>query len=166
MNDDMKIALSFWRGRIAPVFDVSEKVVLVELQSNRAIRRREVVLVRSGPSGCLDQLRHLGVDLVICGAISRWLEKTLNQAGIRVVGFVCGDIEAIIDAVENGRVSDACFRMPGCALPVELAPVEKKGIKNTGADRFSAAPRNKKRRPRFNPIMPPRGASLKSSKPN
>lgn len=129
----MKIALSFWRGRIAPVLDVSRKAALIDLEAGRVADRREVILHCSGLNGYVRQLQRLDIELVVCGAISRELEKSLRLAGIKVIGFVCGDIEAIIDALIQDRIGEACFRMPGSQWPATFSVRKEPDASMAGA---------------------------------
>ena len=44
------------------------------------------------------ELKNLGVDVVVCGAISQPFEAALSAAGIKVIGFVCGPLEEVLSA--------------------------------------------------------------------
>jgi predicted Fe-Mo cluster-binding NifX family protein len=113
----MKIAISHWQGRISPVFDVAQQVLLVDLDSNQVVRRQHVSLGPGDPFCRAKEIVGLGAELLVCGAISHPLEKALAQAGVRVAGFTCGDVDTILAALQTGRLGEACFRMPGAAGP-------------------------------------------------
>jgi len=109
----MRIAISQWNGRVSPVFDVSERLLLVDMAEHHEITRESVYLTSLGPFGRIKELAHIGVNILICGAISFALESALKHAGVRVIGFTCGDVDAVIAAFQKGCLGDACFRMPG-----------------------------------------------------
>lgn len=111
----MKIAIPNWNGRISPVFDVAETILLVELgpdggrsdrhlvcPSQTSVDRRATVLAAGG------------AETLICGAISRPLEMAVASLGIHVIPHVCGDIDDVLEAFANGTLDDARHRMPGC----------------------------------------------------
>ena len=110
----MLIAIPNCQGRVSPVFDVAARLVLVRLKGEAEVDRREIVLFERQPEGMLHSLRELGVELVVCGAISQGLLAALEKAGIRVVPQVCGELEAVITAFRRGTLGQREFAMPGC----------------------------------------------------
>jgi predicted Fe-Mo cluster-binding NifX family protein len=105
-----RIALHQWQDRIAPVFDVGGRI-LVLAEGGR--EREEHVLSRGEPLHRAEDLLRLDVGTLICGAISRPMQEALVAGGIKVVGFVTGDLERVITAWERGDL-DESFDMPGC----------------------------------------------------
>jgi hypothetical protein len=53
----MRIAISYQQDRIAPVFDVSARVLLVDIENGLEVRRNERTLVQEDP---LDRARLSG----------------------------------------------------------------------------------------------------------
>lgn len=110
----MKIALPHWQGRLSPVFDVCGRLLVVEAENGRESGRSDVVLTANDPLNRVAQLKALGIDVLICGAISRTMEAALVAGGIRVLAEVCGPVEAVLAGfLARGRTA-ACHRMPGC----------------------------------------------------
>ena len=105
-----RIALHHWQDRIAPVFDVGGRILLLPEGGGE---REEHVLVRDEPLHRTEDLLRLGVGTLICGAISRPMQEAVLAGGINVVGFVAGDLEQVIEAWERGNL-DETFDMPGC----------------------------------------------------
>lgn len=110
----MKAAFATWANRIAPVFDVTRQFRLVQVDSGRVIEEAEAVLADIHPMQKALRLNEWGVDTLVCGAISRSLERTLSANGIRVIPFVSGSLSDTIEAWLSGRIEDECFAMPGC----------------------------------------------------
>ena len=109
----MKIAFSFWNGRIAPVFDVARQILLVEIDAGRVVREREEELPADSPAGKAEKLAGLGVNTLVCGAVSRFLHELILSKGIAVTPFIAGDLREVIRAWEGHRLNTA-FAMPGC----------------------------------------------------
>ncbi len=111
----MKIALPIWNGRVAPVFDVTHRVVVVEADSGRALRCTEAPLPDGEPAQKVLALVQEGVHVLICGAISRPLQGLAVAKGLQVVPFVAGEVDEVLQAWLEGRLPDKPFAMPGCA---------------------------------------------------
>jgi len=110
----MRVAIPQWQGRVSPVFDVAGSLLIVDLEDGRESQREEVRLARTDVSGRAEELTRLGVDVLVCGAISATLEARLAADGVRVIGFVCGVVKEILAGFLNGALDGPSFRMPGC----------------------------------------------------
>jgi len=110
----VKIAVPEWQGRVSPVFDVASKVLLVEIEDNRELQRQEDTLGSKYALARARALRDMGVDVLICGAVSWPLEVALRSVGIKVICNICGPVEAVLAAFRNGRLDERVFLMPGC----------------------------------------------------
>lgn len=110
----MKIALPQWQGRLSPVFDVCGRLLVVELDGRQEIGRHEWCLTGPDPFERTRQLSALGVEVLICGAISREMAAALAAAGIRVLPEVCGPVEAVLAGYLDRGCTRPDHRMPGC----------------------------------------------------
>lgn len=114
----MKVALSYWQNRIAPVFDVAGNMMLVEVDSGRELRRHEIVLRHDEPLQRAQELAALDIDVLICGAVSDVFERRLRLTGMLVLDFICGPVSDVLNAFLTGQLADDVsakeFVMPGC----------------------------------------------------
>ena len=110
----MKIAVTIWNDRIAPVFDVARDIRLVEVIDGRMLDPQEDILTGELPVQKALRLVELGVETLICGAISRPAGAMIASYGIQVVPFVAGNPEAVIMAWLKGGLTEEVFMMPGC----------------------------------------------------
>ena len=110
----MKIAIPHWQGRVSPVFDVAESLTLIDVEDGREVRRETVILSSRDPFGRAKEISALGTAVLLCGALTHPFQTALMGAGIQVVGFVCGDLEAVVNAFLRGQLADGRFLMPGC----------------------------------------------------
>ena len=109
----MKIAIPVWQGHVSSVFDFAHKLLLVELENGTEKSREEVPLIERSEPERAARLRQLGVDLLICGAISRLLAYILSSSKIDVLPFVTGSIEQILDAYKAGQLYQPQYALPG-----------------------------------------------------
>ena len=110
----MRVAIPISDGRISPVFDAARRLVLVDVESGREFRRTAKVLEEPELAPRARRVAELGVDVLICGAISRPLEAMLLSAGVEVVPQTCGEAEDVLRAFMSGRLTEQAFLMPGC----------------------------------------------------
>jgi len=108
------IAVPNCQGRVSPVFDVAARLVLVRLRGEAELERKDVVLFEKQPDGIVRSLGELGIQVLICGAISQGLQLALEQAGIRVLPHICGELEPVLAAFRAGTLRQRDFAMPGC----------------------------------------------------
>jgi len=110
----MKVSIPVLSNRISPVFDEARKVLLIEVAEGMEIGRQEAPLHGFGPLWKAMHLVELGVDVLICSAISWPLERRLVAAGIQVIPHTCGPVEEVLGAYLSGRLTENSFLMPGC----------------------------------------------------
>lgn len=111
----MVAAFAIWNGRIAPVFDVTRNLHLVERQGSRLVKETQVQLHGETPSQISLSLMELNVRALICGAISQPLQAMVTACGIEVIPFVAGELGEVIDAWMQGvLMRRRTFAMPGC----------------------------------------------------
>jgi predicted Fe-Mo cluster-binding NifX family protein len=110
----MRAAFAVWNDRIAPVFDVTRRIHLVEAEAGRIVSEAEAALPDDDGSGKVLRLVELGVDTLVCGAISRSMHVMVSAYGIRTVPFVAGDLREIVTAWLSGELERKAFAMPGC----------------------------------------------------
>jgi predicted Fe-Mo cluster-binding NifX family protein len=110
----MRVAIPTWAGRVSPVFDVAKRLLLVDLEGDTQASRSEAVIDEDTLAARARSVAQLGVDILICGAISVPLETMLVSAGVRVIPHTCGSAEEVLQAFASGRLTDRAFLMPGC----------------------------------------------------
>jgi predicted Fe-Mo cluster-binding NifX family protein len=109
----MKIAIPIWKGCVSSAFDFSHTLLLVELENGREAKRSEVASPACSISEKANQLKTLGADVLICGAISRLLASLVRASGIEVLPYVVGQVDEILDAYLTGRLVQPQFILPG-----------------------------------------------------
>jgi len=111
----MKIAIPNWEEVISPVLDTASMLLIVEVEeTGNEISRFQIYLddydlVRR----CL-RIQRLGIDTLICGAISRPFVNLLEAAGINIIHEISGRTEEILEAYLQGDLFQSRFLMPWC----------------------------------------------------
>jgi len=86
----------------------------VDIRNGAEQSRHEEPLRTRNPFERAHALPKLGVDLLVCGMISRKQQAALGQAGVRIVPHICGPIDEVIAACVADRLGDGDLLMPGC----------------------------------------------------
>ncbi|MCU0661208.1 MAG: hypothetical protein MUC50_02665 [Myxococcota bacterium] len=110
----MRVALTVWDGRISPVFDVCREALIVSVEKGVVVALSREIVDPVNALLKIQRLVELEVETLICGAISEPLHRELTSRGVRVVGFVAGEIEAVMKAFVAGRLPAPELSMPGC----------------------------------------------------
>lgn len=110
----MKTAFSCWHNRIAPVFDETREIHVVETASGHIRQERREQFPHDLPIQKALYLADRGVNTLICGAISRTLHGMVAAYGINVIPFIAGDLARIVQAWAAGDCDWNAFAMPGC----------------------------------------------------
>jgi predicted Fe-Mo cluster-binding NifX family protein len=113
-NLKMKAAFACWDDRIAPVFDTTRQVHVIEAESGQIIGERQETLSEDLDFRKVLRLVEIGIDMLVCGAISRSLHGLVAAYGIQVIPFVAGDLGEIIQAWLQGELVREEYAMPGC----------------------------------------------------
>lgn len=110
----MKVAVPIRVDRVSPVFDVARRLLLVHVEGGAEISRHEQEIDEADLGRRAQRIAALGVDVLICGAISRTLEMMLIAQGVQVLPHICGQVEDVLQAFISGQWTEQTFLMPGC----------------------------------------------------
>jgi predicted Fe-Mo cluster-binding NifX family protein len=110
----MKIAMPVCGNRLSTVFDAADELLMVETGpgvtpgQSRSRWKEDTLIARTA------QIRESDVQILICGALSGSVARMLNAAGIRVIPFIRGTVDEILEAFCNETLSGRHFFLPGC----------------------------------------------------
>lgn len=110
----MKIAVTVWEDAVSTVCDFSSRLLVVDVQGDEVKDRSFVPFETKILMERVNQLEALGVEVLLCGAISRPLERMVRASGVKVIPGLRGSIDEIIGAYMDGSLTDTRFTLPGC----------------------------------------------------
>lgn len=121
----MRLGIPDWHGQVSPVFDVAGQLLVLDVQGGQEVGRRAVSLRSLGSTERAQRLGDLGIDTLVCGAISSSLEGMITRLGVRVVALVAGPVEQVARSVIAGeRLPSSCL-LPGCRRPRVRRPAAR-----------------------------------------
>jgi predicted Fe-Mo cluster-binding NifX family protein len=109
----MRLAVAIWNDRISPVFDVSRKIIVMDIEKGQVAGKRIEMFTNDNPTHKLSRLSELKVNTLICGAISRPVAEMIDQHGIHVIPFITGDQHEVVAAFLTGLLPSSDLSMPG-----------------------------------------------------
>ena len=110
----MKVAISVFKDSISTVFDASQHLLVLEINGEGEQKRTMVKLETIDPIRRASQLSEEGINVLICGAISRPMQASIAARDIVVYPFVRGTLVDVIAAYQSGRLENAAYALPGC----------------------------------------------------
>ena len=110
----MKIAIPIYGDNVSNVFDFAHRLLLVEIENGKVIERSEIELKDESLLQRAGQLKDLGIDVLICGAISQALANMVTASGIQLLPYVTGSVNDVLEAYLSGQLVQPQFSMPGC----------------------------------------------------
>jgi hypothetical protein len=108
------VAIPDWEGRVSPVFDVAGRLLVTPIAAGVPEACRHEQLIAQEPVDRTRLLTEWKIDILLCGGISCQLRETLEGAGVTVIPHLCGDVQEVLQAYLENRLSDERFAMPGC----------------------------------------------------
>lgn len=109
----MKIAIPVWQNSVSPLFDSSTHLMVAETTA-KSIINQDVINVESlSLFQRTDLLQKLNVDLFICGGITSPILDNIKNKNIKVIPFVCGNVNELLKATLKKRDLRTLFSMPG-----------------------------------------------------
>jgi predicted Fe-Mo cluster-binding NifX family protein len=108
------IAIPISQERISPLLDAAARLLLVTRRRGKEVARKKFALGPLSSEALADSVAELGVDVLLCAALSEPLLRALERRGVRVKPHLCGETEAVLQAFCCDRLNRPEFRMPGC----------------------------------------------------
>ncbi len=108
------IALPLYQARVSPLLDLSENFIIVEVNDGSKSDGEEVTLEWNNDLNRYDKLLNFGIDVIICNAISRLHLKYFCSKKIKVINGIIGEIDDVIDAYCDNRLTDFCLSLSPC----------------------------------------------------
>ncbi len=110
----MRLGIPIWNDHVSPVLDAAERVLIVEIEDSAPVRRVIRRLATGSVAATAASVRELGVDVLICGAVSGELARLIAASGTNIVPWVTGPADEVAGAYVAGTLADARYRLPGC----------------------------------------------------
>jgi len=129
-----------WNDCVSTVLDFADCLLIADCESGTVHGRSTVDLAGTAMAEKVARLRELGIRVLLCGAVSRPLDRMIRAAGIEIIPFLRGRADDVLNAYFSGQLLEPGFILPGCRRG--YGPGKRVGHRNRGD--FSGPGRNKK----------------------
>ena len=109
----MKLAIPVWENKVSPVLDTASRLLVVEVKEAGDVSRFEIFLDERDLSRRCLRIQGLGIDTLLCGAVTRHFAEMLKASGIDVIPGISGQPDEVLDACFQGKLAHAKYLMPG-----------------------------------------------------
>ena len=109
----MKLAVTVWENRISPVADSAREVLVLDIEGRSVLSRHHERFKDDSLFHRARKLADLDVKAFICGAISDFYGGLVEGYGIRLIPFVHGRVDDVLNAFMNRSLLNPKFVMRG-----------------------------------------------------
>jgi predicted Fe-Mo cluster-binding NifX family protein len=109
----IRVGIPIFQQRVSPVFDSCTRVLLVDIEDDREIDRKEIYLDDLSLTDRVKILSKSKVSAVVCGGISEILETMMSGAGIDLICDITGEVDQVLAAFLARGLDEPRFHMPG-----------------------------------------------------
>lgn len=110
----MKVAIPICAQQTATTTDFARALLVADFDGFREVHRSQVALEEAAPANRAKRIIQLGIQVLICGAISRPLAAIIQDSGIQVIPLVSGPVDEVLAAFLADRLDEPRFLLPGC----------------------------------------------------
>ncbi len=110
----MKLAMPVWDDCISTVLDFSDCLLVIDSESGVINNRSMVSFAGVTMVEKVARLRKLDIQVLLCGAVSRPMERMIMASGIDIIPFLRGRVGDVLNAYFSGRLLEPGFMLPGC----------------------------------------------------
>ncbi len=109
----MKVALPYWQERISPVLDTAENFLITDIGTDNQTESERINLAGKSYSERAQFLKKQGVSLLLCGAASEHCHGIFVSNGIKVIPWLRGSVDCVIEGFIKSNLHEPTFMMPG-----------------------------------------------------
>ena len=110
----MKVAVTVQDERISPVCDAARTLLIVDIKNKRINHSSYASFDPLFEARLTEELNQLGVEVLICGAISEIHSTLIEASAIRLIPFIDGNVNQVLETYAKGNPLAPSFLMPGC----------------------------------------------------
>ena len=100
------LAIPNFGERISPRLDYAESLQLITIEKNKIIKRETVKLLVHSNLEKLNIITRLNPSILICDGISDLSKERLNENNIKVISWVHGEIDEILQRYLSGKLKE------------------------------------------------------------
>ena len=113
-NFKMCLIISVYQNRVASLFESSENFLMIK-PLDYDINQAKFINVSNNALYTLIRLnKNENINTLICGAMRGCVRHQIEAQNIKVIPWITGDIQNVVQAFLNDNLFSSSFLMPGC----------------------------------------------------
>jgi predicted Fe-Mo cluster-binding NifX family protein len=125
-------------NRVAYRLDCADTIVVAKKDGKGNVELEESALSERDAIRRVQQIADLGIETLICGAVSGFVFRMFQHHGIQVIGGVIGDAQDVLNHYLDGNLrAGAILHRPGAgrsgAFCSNRQPCKRKRMRNRGS---------------------------------
>ena len=129
----MKVAIPLFGTRVSPRFDCGAVLLVAEVSDGSVGPPVQVPDAAANSLQRIARLRELGVDTVVCGAITGFVLRHLAANGIQVFPWIFCEVSEALDALAHGKLASR----PGLGTALGRGRGRGRGRRGRGGRRWA-----------------------------
>lgn len=111
----MKIAIPIKDNELSVVIDFSLILHIVVIKEKEIVIRKNIQFNKNDDLNMkINVIKNNEIDLVICGSISNAFYRLFEMNNIKIIPYICGNLDDVINAYIDDRLNCNKFLMSGC----------------------------------------------------
>jgi len=98
------IAIPLFGTRVSPRLDCAQNILLVITNNGVAERDETVRILPTNPIEKIRMLNQLGVEIIICGGLTKFYRRMIEKYGISLISNVYGEASEILSQYLKGKL--------------------------------------------------------------
>ncbi len=107
----MKVAIPRYGEQVAPCFEYSATIAIFTIKSRKVMDQMDFTLQSKEALDRVRLLRDQQVDTLICGGVQDSFEDLVIAKGIRVISWVSGNVEDLLELFVRGELVPGSGRL-------------------------------------------------------
>ena len=108
------IAVPVFQNRVSPLMDVSNRYMIYETKDGEIKQRIDISVNADGEPQRVEKLKEIGVNTIICGAVSGYVAHIVGEKGMRLLSMIYGPIDEIIEHYLKNSLGSYCSGAGAC----------------------------------------------------
>ncbi|MBI5489062.1 MAG: NifB/NifX family molybdenum-iron cluster-binding protein [Deltaproteobacteria bacterium] len=101
----MKVAVPRFAEQVAPCFEYSATITIFSIRRHEVVEQQDFRLQSRDALDRVRLMRDQQVDTLICGGLHERVEQMLCASGIRVISWVAGEVDDLLNRYIDGRLT-------------------------------------------------------------
>ncbi|MBN2401821.1 MAG: hypothetical protein JXN64_05430 [Spirochaetes bacterium] len=107
------VAVPVYQERVSPLLDVAKKFAVYEILEGEIKQKIIADIHPEDETQRIDKLKEIGVSVIIGGAVSSFVSELIREKGLRLISWISGPADNVIDQYLKGGLKSLRNGGPG-----------------------------------------------------